>query len=78
MKRRPIIVRLWRIFRMALGLIFSPRELWTVVEAADEKDAVYAARKACPYPNVLSGIIPTRLPGFRDQWRVQYIYRGQP
>jgi len=77
-KRRPIIVRLWRILRMALGLIFSRRELWTVVSGSGVEEAVHNARNACPFPNALLGIMVNQLPGYRASWRVRYIYKGQP
>ena len=76
-EHRPILRRIWRILRMTLGLIFAQRGLWVVVKAADEEDAVYAARNACPFPGALLGITVVRLPGYHDQWRVQYIYEGQ-
>jgi len=62
---------------MALGLIFSRRELWTVVEADYIEDAIDEAVRICPFPDILLGIIPTRLPGFRNQWRIRFIYKGQ-
>ncbi|KKK92663.1 hypothetical protein LCGC14_2700680 [marine sediment metagenome] len=75
--RLPIIVRLWRILRMTLGVIFSRQELWTIVVAGDTEDALVAARKVCPFPNALLGITVKRLPGLRNRWRVEFIYKGQ-
>ncbi len=70
-------MRLFRILRMVLGLVFTRRELWVVVEAGDTEDAIYAARNACPHPGALSGIMVNLLPGYRNQWRVEYIYDGK-
>ncbi len=63
---------------MAVGLIFSRFELWTVVEASDTEDAIYAARNVCPFPAALSAVTVERLPGYRNRWRVRFFYKGQP
>ncbi len=74
LKHMPSVIRFWRILRMAIGLIFSQRPLWIVVEAECEYLAVDAAKVACPAFDLLTGIMVTRLPGYRNKWRVRYIY----
>ncbi len=78
LQHRPILLRLWRILRMALGLIFSRRELWTIVEGDSVADAVIEARYICPYPAALSMVKVNQLPGYRNRWRVHFFYKGQP
>ena len=77
MRKRPILLRFWRIIRMALGLVFSREEIWTIVESPDVMDAIEDARLICPQRQLLHGIMVERIPGLKNNWRVRYIYKGQ-
>lgn len=72
--KRPVLVRLYRIVRMALGLVFTRHELWTIVEGKDIAEAVDNAYLVNPLRDKLVGVMVNPLPGFHTLYRVQYIY----
>ncbi len=72
--KRPILVRLYRIVRMAIGLVFSRHELWTIVEGNNLETAIENAYLINQLRHRLVGVTVTPLPGFRNLYRAQYIY----
>ena len=66
------------ILRKALGVVFGRRALWTVVVADDTEEAIRAAQDICPAPLFVIGTVVELILPYRKQWRVQYIYKGQP